>query len=140
MNVETIVDAVANTLNIDPVTAGKAVGTIFSILEHEAGPQATDIIAKIDGAGQLATQNDVDDAPAPGGLLGSIGSALGGVMGDKAGALVKGMAQLQSLGLDLSQIAGAGRSILQHARQAAGPNAVNNLLDQVPALKSHLGQ
>lgn len=139
MNVETIVNTVANSLNIDPVTAGKAVGTIFSILEHEAGPQAAAVIDKIDGAQDLATQNDVNNAPAPGGFLGSIGSALGGMMGDKAGALVKGMAQLQGLGLDLSQISQAGQSILTHARQAAGPNAVANLMNEVPALKAHLG-
>lgn len=142
MNAQDIVGVVSARLQLDPATAEKAVGTIFSVLEHESGGIASaSIFSKIAGADQLAHSYDVMAANVSQGegLLGSLGSLLGGALGEKVGALVNGMSQLQSLGLDLAQIEQAGETLIDQARNAAGPKAVDGLTAAVPSLKGHFG-
>lgn len=141
MNAQDIVNTVSTQLKLDPATAEKAVGTIFSVLEHESGGIASaSIFTNIPGADALAHSYDVmASAEGSGGLVSSLTSLLGASFGEKAGAMVNGIAQLRSLGLDVSQIEQAGETLLQQAQGAAGPKAVNGLIDAVPALKGHFG-
>jgi hypothetical protein len=46
---------------------------------------------------------------------------------------------LQATGLTLEEIQQAGTTLIQQAKAVAGPNAVNQVLADVPSLKSHLG-
>ena len=119
----------------------KVVGTIFSVLEHEAeGTSASSFFAKIPGADGLAQKYDVmAAAPAGGGLLSSLQGALGGALGEKAGALINGIAALKASGLDMAQIQKAGTTLIQQAEVGAGPDLTNEVLGSVPSLKSHLG-
>lgn len=141
MNAQDIVDTIATKLGLDPGTAEKAAGIILSVLEHEASDTTSAaIFSKIPGAADLAHGHDVmAGATADSGLLGSLGSALGGVLGEKTGAMINGIAQLRSLGLDMSQIQQAGTTLIQQAEVAAGPKAVSGLVAEVPALKEHFG-
>jgi hypothetical protein len=143
MNVQDIVNTVSQKAGLDQATTEKVVGTIFSVLEHEAeGTSASSFFAKIPGADDLAHQYDVmAAAPASGGgFLSSLQGALGGVLGEKAGALVNGgLAALKASGLDMAQIQKAGTTLIQQAEAAAGPDLTNEVLGSVPSLKSHLG-
>ena len=142
MNVQDIVNTVSQRAELDQATTEKVVGTIFSALEHEAeGTSASSFFAKIPGADDLAHQYDVmATAPAGGGgFLSSLQGALGGVLGEKAGALVNGLAARKASGLDFAQIQKAGETLVQQAEAAAGPDLTNQVLGSVPSLKSHLG-
>lgn len=143
MNVQDIIYTVSNKVDIDPVTMEKVVGTIFSVLQHEAeGTSAEDLFAKLPGSLQLAQKYDVMAAGAAagsGGLLGSLTSALGGALGEKTGALVNGISVLEASGLTLDQIRQAGTVLMEQAKAVAGPAAVNQALSDVPSLRSHLG-
>ena len=99
MNAQDIVNTVSSRLKLDPAVAEKAVGTIFSVLEHESGGVASaGIFTRIAGAGELAHSYDVmDGSDGSGGLVGSLSSLLGASFGEKAGAMVNGIAQLRSL-------------------------------------------
>jgi hypothetical protein len=137
LDVQEIVSAVATRLNIDNATAASAVGTILSILDHEAaGTKADALFDELPGARDLAQQNDVMAASSGGGgLMGMLGSALG----DRAGALINGMAKLKSLGLSVSQIEAAGQQLVDQAKTAAGPDTVNEIINDIPGLAGHLG-
>jgi hypothetical protein len=142
MDVQDIVNTVSQKAGLDQATTEKVVGTIFSVLEHEAdGTSASSFFARIPGADALARKYDVmAAAPAGGGgFLSSLEGALGGVLGEKAGALVNGLAALKASGLDFAQIEKAGQTLVQQAEAAAGPDLTNQVLGQVPSLKSHLG-
>ncbi|MBZ9957820.1 hypothetical protein [Mesorhizobium sp. BR1-1-14] len=142
MNVQDIVNTVSQKAGLDQATTEKVVGTIFSVLEHEAeGTKVSGFFAKIPGADDLARQYDVMAAGAAGGggLLSSLQGALGGVLGEKAGALINGVAALKASGLDMAQIRQAGAALIQQAEAAAGPDLTNEVLGSVPSLKSHLG-
>jgi hypothetical protein len=142
MDVQDIVNTISNKVNIDPATTEKVVGTVLSVLQHEAdGTSASELFAKLPGALELAQKYDVmaPGTASGGGLLGSLKSALGGALGAKAGALVNGISQLEASGLTLSEIQQAGGLLIDEAKAVAGPDAVNGVLDQVPSLKGHLG-
>ncbi|TGT42103.1 hypothetical protein [Mesorhizobium sp. M8A.F.Ca.ET.165.01.1.1] len=141
MDVQDIVNTVSQKAGLDQATTEKVVGTIFSVLEHEAeGTSASSFFAKIPGADALAQKYDVMAAPTGGGgFLSSLQGALGGVLGEKAGALVNGLAALKASGLDMAQIQKAGETLVQQAEAAAGPDLTNQVLGSVPSLKSHLG-
>src|SRR4051794_1485773 len=107
MDVQEIVSTVSQKAGLDPATTEKVVGTIFSVLEHEAeGTSVSSFFARIPGADGLAQKYDVMAAGAAsgGGLLSSLQGALGGVLGEKTGALINGVAALKASGLDLAQI------------------------------------
>lgn len=140
MQIQDIVGPVSAKLGLDQATTEKAIGIIFSVLEHEAdGTQVGTLFAKIPGAADLAHQNDVMAAGEGSGLLGSLASSFGGVFGSKAGALVNGITQLHDSGLDSAQIRQAGTMLVQKAEEAAGPELVGDVLGAVPGLKGHLG-
>ena len=69
------------------------------MLEHESGGVASaGIFTRIAGAGELAHSYDVmAGSDGSGGLVGSLSSLLGASFGEKAGAMVNGIAQLRSL-------------------------------------------
>lgn len=135
MNAQDIVNTVSTRLNLDPATAEKAVGTIFSVLEHESGGVASaGLFTKIPGADDLAHSYDV-----MAGAGGGLGGTLGSLLGQKTGAIVNGITQLRSLGLDMAQIEQAGETLMREAQDAAGPKTVSGLVDAVPALKGHFG-
>lgn len=142
MNAQDIVNTVSQEAGLDQATAEKVVGIIFSVLEHEAeGTTLSSFFAKIPGADGLAQKYDVMAAGAASGrgLLSSLQGALGGVLGAKTGALVNGVAALESSGLDMAQIRQAGTTLIQQAETAAGPQLTNEVLASVPGLKGHLG-
>ena len=58
---------------------------------------------------------------------------------EKTGALINGVAALKASGLDMAQIQKAGATLVQQAEAAAGPDLTNQVLDQVPSLRGHLG-
>jgi hypothetical protein len=143
MDAQSIVNTVAEKAGLDQAVTEKVVGTIFSVLEHEAeGTAASSFFAKIPGAGALAQKYDVmaaTPAGGGGGFLSSLQGALGGVLGEKTGALINGVAALKASGLDMAQIQKAGTTLVQQAQVAAGPQLTNEVLDSVPSLKGHLG-
>lgn len=145
MDAQDIVNTVSQKAGLNQATTEKVVGTIFSVLEHEAeGTSVSSFFAKIPGADALAQKYDVMAAGAAGGtsgggLLSSLQGALGGVLGEKAGALINGVAALKASGLDMAQIQKAGTTLIQQAEAAAGPDLTGQVLSSVPSLKSHLG-
>jgi hypothetical protein len=142
MDAQDIVNTIANQVNIDPLTTEKVVGTILSVLQHETeGSSAASLFEKLPGSLELAQKYDVmaAEAGSGGGLLGSLTSALGGALGEKTGALIRGISQLEASGLSLSEIKDAGAALVEQAKAAAGPKAVEQALASVPSLRSHLG-
>jgi hypothetical protein len=137
-------DMIANVsvkANIDPTAAETAVGTIFSIFQHEApAAQVGQLFAAITGAADLAQRYDVTAAPAGGGgLFGALEGALGGMMGGKIVPLLHGIERLKASGLSVAQIEQAGMALIAEAKGAAGGDLVQKLVGAVPGLAGHIG-
>jgi len=143
MNAQDIISTVSARTGLDPTKTAMAVGTILSVLEHEAGEnRVAGLFSSVPGTEDLAHSYDVmaaGNGDTGGGLLGTIGSAINGLLGERAGALVNGVAQLRASGLDAEQIKQAGETLLQQAEAAAGPDTIKEIVDAVPGLKGQLG-
>ncbi|TIT34352.1 MAG: hypothetical protein E5W76_25045, partial [Mesorhizobium sp.] len=79
MDVQDIVNTVSAKAGLDQAVTEKVVGTIFSVLEHEAdGTSASSFFARIPGADALARKYDVMAAGASSGSGGGLLSSLQG--------------------------------------------------------------
>jgi hypothetical protein len=143
MQVQEIVTNISSQVGLDPSTAEKAVGTILSVFKHEAdGTRIAELFAAIPGADELADRYDVaatEPAQSGGGLTGLLTSALGSLLGSRAAALVQGVSQLQSAGLDVSQIRQTGASVVDQAKAASNPQLVSDIVASVPGMKGRFG-
>ncbi len=139
IQVQEIVSAVASSLNVDDATAQSTVGTILSVIDHEAaGTKVDELFDKIDGARELAQRFDVM-APAASGTGGGLMNMLGSALGERAGALINGVSRLRNSGLTMEQVEQAGTQLFAKAEKAAGPGLVKEITDSVPGLASHFG-
>ncbi|GGA78636.1 hypothetical protein GCM10011491_02270 [Brucella endophytica] len=139
MAIQALIDTIATKANISPQVAEKVAGIVFSVLQHESPQLSAQIFAKLPGAQQLATANDVmAQGQANLGVLGTITGFLGGNTGEEVGALLNGVAALKASGLTEQQISAAGAEVLAYARQA-DPQLVDALVQAVPELKGQFG-
>lgn len=145
IDVQSLIASVSGQTNIDPTIAETAVGTIFSILQHEApSAQVGQLFASIGGAADLAQRYDVTaappaGAPATGGMFGALEGALGGLMGGKIGALVHGIERLRATGLTVAQVEQAGSALIAEIKGATGGDLIQKVVASVPGLGGHLG-
>ncbi|MGN6468784.1 MAG: hypothetical protein ACTHLC_04285 [Rhizobiaceae bacterium] len=134
-----IVDQVASRLGLDQAAAENTVGTILSVIYHEAeGTKVEALFDKIPGARDLAQRYDVmatDPNAGGGGLMDMLGSALG----ERAGALIHGVSRLRKSGLSVEQVRQAGEQFFQQVEAAAGPGLMKEIKEQVPGMAGHLG-
>ena len=124
-----VIDQIATKAGIAPDLAEKAVGMILSFLQREApdGP-VTKMIESFPGATDLVAQYGGEQAGG-GGLLGGLLSAVGG------GGGVMGLGQqLMSTGLSMGDISSLAKETVATARQYAGNDVVDQVVNSVPGL------
>ncbi|MGY5779467.1 hypothetical protein [Rhizobium sp. LEGMi135b] len=128
-----VIDQIATKAGIAPDLAEKAVGMILSFLQREApdGP-VTKMIESFPGATDLVAQYGGDQAGG-GGLLGGLLSAVG------AGGGIMGLGQqLMSSGLSMGDISSLAKETVATARQYAGNEVVDEVVNSVPGLSQFI--
>jgi hypothetical protein len=140
-----VITMVASKTGLDAAATENAVGTIFSIISHEAeGTTVSQLFAKIPGASDLATRYDVMAAPAAGGgasgggIMGMVTGLFGGLLGARAQAVINGIAHLESSGLTMAQIEAVGATLLAEIKGAGGHDLVKQIMASVPALAGYM--
>ncbi|NLS19728.1 hypothetical protein HGP16_24630 [Rhizobium sp. P40RR-XXII] len=123
-----VIDQIATKAGIAPDLAEKAVGMILGFLQREApdGP-VTKMIESIPGATDLVAQYNGEETG--GGLLGGLLSAVGG-----GGGLMALGQQLMSSGLSMGEISSLAKETIATARQHAGDEVVDQVVNSVPGL------
>lgn len=118
---EEFVSRIATNVGVDPALADKAVGMMLGFLQREAadGPAAR-MIEAIPGASELVAKHDGEDAEGGSFLAG------GGVVGFGQ--------QLMNEGLSLGKIAGIANETIAFAKEHAGEELVDEVLNSVPGL------
>ncbi|PBB52351.1 MULTISPECIES: hypothetical protein [Mesorhizobium] len=118
---EEFVSRIATNVGVDPALADKAVGMMLGFLQREAadGPAAR-MIEAIPGASELVAKHDGEDAES--------GSVLAG------GGVVGFGQQLMNEGLSLGNIAGLANETIAFAKEHAGDELVDEVLNSVPGL------
>ena len=120
---EDLISRITENVGIDPALAEKAVGMILGFLQQEADDSAVArMIEAIPGASGFVAKYNAD---AGGGLLGGLMGS-GGVMGLGQ--------QLMSEGLGMGEITGVAKETIAFARQHAGEETVDAVVNSVPGL------
>ena len=129
-----VIDQIATKAGIAPDLAEKAVGMILGFLQREApdGP-VTKMIQSIPGATDLVAQYNGEETSGGGGLLGGLLSAVGG-----GGGLMALGQQLMSSGLSMGEITTLAKETISTARQHAGDEVVDQVVNSVPGLHQFL--
>ncbi|MGV1758314.1 hypothetical protein [Rhizobium sp. P44RR-XXIV] len=129
-----VIDQIATKAGIAPDLAEKAVGMILGFLQREApdGP-VTKMIQAIPGAPDLVAQYNGEGSTGGGGLLGGLLSAVGG-----GGGLMALGQQLMSSGLSMGEITSLAKETIATARQHAGDEVVDQVVNSVPGLHQFL--
>ena len=119
-----LVDQVVGSVGTARTAAERAVGIILDFLATE-GPADTvkAMLERMPGAGEAAA---VAHAEGGGGLLGG----MGGIMGVGS--------RLMSAGLGMSEIQGVARVLIAYARDKAGDDDVNAIVDSIPGLSQFI--
>ncbi len=118
-----LISRIADNVGIEPALAEKAVGMILGFLQREADDGAVArMIEAIPGASDLVARYNGE---AGGGLL-------GGLMGS-GGVMALGQ-QLMSEGLGMGEITGVARETISFAKQHAGEDTVDEVVNSVPGL------
>jgi hypothetical protein len=132
--VNEVIDQIATKAGIAPDLAEKAVGMILGFLQREApdGP-VTKMIQSIPGATDLVAQYNGEETSGGGGLLGGLLSAVGG-----GGGLMALGQQLMSSGLSMGEITTLAKETISTARQHAGDEVVDQVVNSVPGLHQFL--
>lgn len=126
---EEIIRRIAAAAGINEDLAREAVGIILNFLNRD-GPQdkVSQLLDALPGARDLVAGTD-----APGGLLGGLASKLGGSLGGGMGAMAA-LNELTSAGLDMGQVQTVTRELVGIAREKAGADVVDQVVDAIPGL------
>jgi hypothetical protein len=119
-----LVDRIAANVGVDRSVAEKSVGIIFDFLSKE-GPtdKVHALLDQLPGAEAAIAAARADDTS---GLFGS----MGGIMGVGS--------RLMSAGLGMGEIQGVTRELIAFAREKAGDDAVNGIVESVPGLSQFI--
>ena len=119
-----LVDRIAANVGVDRSVAEKSVGIIFDFLSNE-GPtdKVHALLDRLPGAEAAIAAAHADDTS---GLFGS----MGGIMGVGS--------RLMSAGLGMGEIQGVTRELIAYAREKAGDDAVNSIVESVPGLSQFI--
>ncbi|MDL2407682.1 hypothetical protein PY650_18845 [Rhizobium calliandrae] len=128
-----IIDQIATKAGISPDIAEKAVGMMLGFLQREApdGP-VTKMIDAIPGASDLVAQYNGEETSG-GGLLGGLLNAVGA-----GGGLMALGQSLMSSGLNMGEISSLARETIATAREHAGDEVVDEVVNSVPGLSQFL--
>ena len=125
---EDLVSRIAANVGIEPALAEKAVGMMLGFLQREADDGAVArMIESIPGGPELVARFN-GAASGGGGLLGSVMGAMGG-----GGVMALGQ-QLMGEGLGMSEINGVAKETIAYAREHAGEDVVDEVVNSVPGL------
>jgi hypothetical protein len=119
-----LVSRIVSNVGIDRSVATKAVGIMLDFLATE-GPadKAQTLLARLPGATEA-----VEAARAEGG--GGFFGGMGGIMGVGS--------RLMSAGLGMGEIQGVARQVIAYAREKAGDEDIDAVMDSIPGARTFL--
>jgi Protein of unknown function VcgC/VcgE (DUF2780) len=128
-----IVNDLVTQTGISSDTIHKAVAALLGFLEKELGSDVVDNVkATLPGAARFAGNAESPAESAPqGGLLGTLSSLAGKILGDKAGAGTNLLATLSALGLKPEQIEDFLTKSIAFIKQHLSPEVLEKVLSTI---------
>ncbi len=126
-----LISKITEVTGLDGEQARNAVGTVLGFLQKEGPGEAVgQMLEKIPGAeGLIASASEAGEGDS-GGLMG----AIGGLMGGGAGGIMELVGKLQGMGLDMSQMQGLGRTLIDHGKELVGEDTMAAITSAIPGM------
>jgi len=119
-----LVSRIVNNVGIERSMAAKAVGIMLDFFATAGPPEKVQsFLAKLPGATEAI---EAARAEGSGGFFGS----MGGIMGVGS--------RLMSTGLGMGQIQGVARQVIAYAREKAGDEDIDRIIDSIPGARTFL--
>jgi hypothetical protein len=133
LKVDEIIKRVSERLGVSESVAREAIKVLLEFArKRAAGTRLEKLLMEIPGVRSLLAQT----SPSGSRGLSGLGSLVGGPVGDAA----KAFFDLQSAGLKSDQIGPFVRTFVEKAREVFGPETVEEILTQIPALRAVVKQ
>jgi hypothetical protein len=119
-----LVSRIVDNVGIERSVAAKAVGIMLDFFATEGPPEKVQsFLAHLSGATEAI---EAARAEGSGGFFGS----MGGIMGVGS--------RLMSTGLGMGQIQGVARQVIAYAREKAGDEDIDRIIDSIPGARTFL--
>ncbi|QFT31521.1 DUF2780 domain-containing protein [Roseibium porphyridii] len=129
---EELINRIMAAAGIDEGLATNAVGIILGFLNKEGPEDKMQLIFDaLPGAQALVEAREENGGG--GGLLGGLGSMMGGGMGAMAA-----LNELNSAGLDMDGVQSVAKELISYAKEKAGDDVVDDVVSQIPGLSQIL--
>jgi hypothetical protein len=138
---EQIIKSLSAKLNLPESVVRSGVGILLNFIKQKAvGTEFEKFAAMIPGADStMAAAPGPGEGGEAGGLLGGLLGKAGGLLGGNLGGAAEALGSLQKAGIPMDKAIPLASGFFEQAKEVAGPETVNELLEQIPALKSLLG-
>jgi hypothetical protein len=130
-----IIKALSQSLNLPEAVVRSGLGILLNFIKQKAGgTQFETLVGLLPGAAQLMA------APVPagggdaGGMLGGLLAKAGGLLGGNLGGAAEALSALQGAGIPMDKAGPLAGGFFEQAKAVAGPEAVDAVLQQLPAL------
>jgi len=135
---QALITQIAKQMGIDEALTQKGISIVLSLVQSQGdGNLVAQLFDKMPGAGDLATAGSSALKSSSGGG-GSLMGMVGGMLGGGAGEIMSAVSQLQSDGLETSQIKDLGGQVLDYAKQEGGDDLVGQITESIPGLSKFL--
>ncbi|MBO6509129.1 MAG: DUF2780 domain-containing protein [Roseibium sp.] len=125
---EELIKRIMAAAGIDEDVATNAVGIILGFLNKEGPEDKMQLIFDaLPGTAELVAARE--EGGSGGGLLGGLGSMMGGQMGAMAA-----LNELNSAGLDMEGVQSVVKELVSYAKEKAGDEVVDEVISQIPGL------
>lgn len=125
---EELIKRIMATAGIDEGVATNAVGIILGFLNKEGPADKMQLIFDaLPGTAELVAAREQESSG--GGLLGGLGSMMGGGMGAMAA-----LNELNNAGLDMDGVQSVVKELVSYAKEKAGDDVVDEVISQIPGL------
>lgn len=124
---EELINRIVAASGVGEEQAREAIAIILKFLQKD-GPQEQmqQIFDALPGARELVAERE---GKGGGGLLGGLGSMMGGGMGAMAA-----LNELTSAGLDMGEVQSVTKELVAYAKEKAGDDVVDEVVSQIPGL------
>jgi len=138
---EQIIKAISEKLNLPEGVVRSGAGILLNFIKQKAaGSQFEALLNFLPGASGLMASAVSPGASAGGGsLLGGILGKAGSLLGGQTGEAAAVVGALSEAGVSPDKAAPFASELFEQIKGVAGPDLVNDLVSNIPAIKSLLG-
>ena len=135
------IDLVTNKLGVGEAECKSATSGVMAFVKDQLDDSSfSSFIGKIPGASEFLAENPPETDGSPGGgLMGSLTSMAGGLLGGKAAGIAGVVSAIAASGISVDQAGGFLKTLIEYIKDKIGDDSFNDLATKLPDLLGSAG-